>query len=75
MVVSASRRQKGVGEALMRSALDNLAGKVERLDLLVDISNEPAIRLYRKLSFEETGRIVRGYYPNGGDAMEMAREL
>ncbi len=43
--------------------------------LLVDVKNETAIRLYRRLSFEETGKVVEGYYPNGDDALEMARSL
>jgi ribosomal protein S18 acetylase RimI-like enzyme len=59
----------------MRSAIDHLAGKCERMHLLVDANNETAIRLYHKLSFEETGRVVKKYYPNGGDAVEMARDV
>jgi [ribosomal protein S18]-alanine N-acetyltransferase len=76
IAVSPESRGKGVGELLMRSAMDSLAGRgCERVHLLVDASNEAAIRLYRRLSFTETGRVVRGYYPNGGDAVEMGREL
>jgi ribosomal-protein-alanine N-acetyltransferase len=75
IAVSPDSRGKGVGEMLMRSAIDRLAGKCGRMHLLVDANNEAAIRLYRKLSFEETGRVVKKYYPNGGDAVEMARDL
>jgi ribosomal-protein-alanine N-acetyltransferase len=75
IAVSPDSRGKGVGELLMRSAIDRLAGKCDRVHLLVDAKNETAIRLYRKLSFEETGKVVRRYYPNGGDAVEMARDL
>jgi ribosomal-protein-alanine N-acetyltransferase len=75
IAVSPDSRGKGVGEMLMRSAIDHLSGKSERVRLLVDINNERAIRLYRKLSFEGTGKVVKKYYPNGDDAVEMAREL
>jgi ribosomal-protein-alanine N-acetyltransferase len=75
IAVSPDFRGNGVGELLMRSAIDRLAGKCDRVHLLVDSKNETAIRLYRKLSFEETGKVVGRYYPNGGDAVEMARDL
>jgi ribosomal-protein-alanine N-acetyltransferase len=75
IAVRPSLRRKRVGEALLRSAIDHIAGKAERIRLLVAADNAGAIRLYRKLSFEETGRVVRRYYPNGSDAVEMARPL
>jgi [ribosomal protein S18]-alanine N-acetyltransferase len=75
IAVSPESRGKGVGELLMRSAVGHLAGRCDRIHLLVDANNETAIRLYRKLSFEETGKVVKRYYPSGGDAVEMAREL
>lgn len=68
-------REKGVGEMLMKSAIDYLTGRSERVCLLVDVNNEKAIRLYRKFSFNETGKTIKEYYPNGGDAIEMAKEL
>ncbi len=68
-------RGKGIGRMLMESAINHLAGKSDRVHLLVDVNNEEAIRLYRKLSFAETGKIVKRYYPNGDDAVEMAKEL
>jgi ribosomal-protein-alanine N-acetyltransferase len=74
IAVSPESRGKGVGELLLRSAIDSLAGRCDRVHLLVDAGNEAAIRLYRRLSFAETGKVVMGYYPNGGDAVEMARE-
>jgi [ribosomal protein S18]-alanine N-acetyltransferase len=75
IAVSPDSRGKGVGEMLMRSAIDHLAQKCDRVHLLVDANNETAMRLYHKLSFEETGKVVRRYYPNGGDAVEMAKDL
>ena len=38
-------------------------------------SNEAGILLYRKLSFEETGKVRKKYYPDGEDAIEMARSI
>jgi [ribosomal protein S18]-alanine N-acetyltransferase len=75
IAVSPEARGRGVGEMLMRAALDHLSGRSERVHLLVAAGNLAAIRLYRKLSFEETGKVIASYYPNGDDALEMARAL
>jgi [ribosomal protein S18]-alanine N-acetyltransferase len=75
IAVSPQARGRGIGETLMRSALDHLAGRSSRVHLLVASGNRAAIRLYLKLSFEETGKVIRGYYPDGDDALEMARPL
>jgi len=75
IAVLPENRGKGIGEELLRSAIDHLAGRSERVTLLVDAGNGSAIRLYRRLSFTETGKVIKRYYPNGGDALEMAREL
>jgi [ribosomal protein S18]-alanine N-acetyltransferase len=75
IAVSPEARGKGVGEMLLRSAIDHLTGRSARVHLLVAAGNEAAIGLYRKHSFVETGRVVKKYYPNGDDAVEMAREL
>jgi len=72
IAVSTAFRRKGVGEALMKSAIDYLS-LFERIWLLVDSNNSAAISLYHKLSFKETGRIIKGYYRNGDDAVEMVR--
>jgi ribosomal protein S18 acetylase RimI-like enzyme len=72
IAVSPQHRRNGIGDALMRSAIEHLAG-CERIWLLVDHKNAAAISLYHKHSFSETGRIIKGYYPNGDDAVEMAR--
>lgn len=72
IAVSPEFRGRGVGDALMKSAVDYLA-QYERIRLLVDLNNTVAISLYRKFSFRETGRIIKGYYRNGNDAVEMVR--
>lgn len=74
IAVSPEFRRRGVGAALMFSALNHLA-KCERVFLLVDANNLGAISLYRKLSFRETGRIIKRYYSNGHDAIEMMRTV
>ena len=72
IAVSPEFRRRGIGEALMESAVDHLAN-YERICLLVNPDNTAAISLYHKFSFIETGRIIRGYYRNGDDAVEMVR--
>ena len=71
IAVSPKFRRKGIGDSLLISAINHLA-KCERIWLLVDEKNAAAISLYHKHSFSETGRIVKGYYPNGNNAIEMA---
>ncbi|HUH99602.1 MAG TPA: N-acetyltransferase [Nitrososphaerales archaeon] len=75
IAVSPPFRGRGIGEMLMRNALEYLAKWCVRARLLVDVENASAIRLYLRLSFEKTGRVVERYYPNGNDAIEMTREL
>ena len=75
IAVSPDFRERGVGEMLMKSAINHLAGRFKLAHLLVDAKNERAIRLYHRLSFDETRKIIKRYYPNGDDAIEMAREL
>lgn len=75
IAVSPEFRRKGIGEMLLRSAINLLAGRCKTVHLLVDAKNDAAIRLYQRLSFRETGNVVERYYPNGDDAMEMVREV
>ena len=73
MAVARRLRRKGVGARLMGSAIEHLSKKNQRISLLVAVSNEASIHLYRKFSFSETGRVIKAYYPNGNDAIEMMR--
>jgi ribosomal-protein-alanine N-acetyltransferase len=76
IAVMEAYRQRGIGTALMRHAMENSVeyqGATECF-LEVRVSNEPAINLYNKLGFKQIRRIF-GYYMNGEDAFEMARPL
>ena len=75
MAVAPEFRRRGFGETLLISAMNHLAVKYQRAYLLVDEKNESAIHLYHKVSFKETGNVVKRYYPNGDNAIEMMREL
>ena len=59
MTVAADWRGRGVGEALLAALIDWAEANpvVERLGLQVVPENEPAVGLYRKLGFEEEGRL------------------
>jgi ribosomal protein S18 acetylase RimI-like enzyme len=52
---------QGIGAALMRDLMDwaKQTPRVEKIELLVRSTNEPAIRLYTKLSFVEEGRFSK----------------
>jgi ribosomal protein S18 acetylase RimI-like enzyme len=60
MLVDEAHRGRGIGEALLRAALDwARERRLPDVSLLVFPHNERAIKLYRKLGFEQ-----RDYYPN-----------
>ncbi len=66
-------RKEGIGSMLMREAFERLCKKVRRIHLQVSIENKTAIKFYRKFSFQEMSKI-KNYYPNGDDAIVMARD-
>jgi ribosomal-protein-alanine N-acetyltransferase len=75
VAVLPQHRRHGVGEALVTRALEALKPyKAKQCYLEVRMSNDDAIRLYKKLGFEVT-RTMRGYYADGEDAYMMARKL
>jgi ribosomal-protein-alanine N-acetyltransferase len=65
------------GERLMMFGFSQaLAQGAFRCYLEVESANRPALRLYEKLGFYETGRRAQYYAPSkGGDAVLMARDL
>lgn len=71
----ADRRRRGIARALMGEAISYARGNgVRRVLLEVRRSNAAALALYREAGFHETGVRAR-YYPDGEDAVEMARQL
>jgi len=66
-------RNKGIGTALMNEVLSRMRRyyDVEYVYLEVRVSNEGAIRFYRRLGFKIANR-VKGYYRDGEDAYIMA---
>ena len=75
IAVSPEFRRRGIGAKLMQAAIARLAVKFNRVFLQVDAKQESTIRFYRALSFRETGKVLKRYYRNGDDGMEMMREI
>lgn len=73
-VVPAARR-RGLGLALMRAAMEAAAAAgAAAMFLEVAEANAPARALYGGLGFAAVGR-RRRYYPDGGDALVLRRNL
>ena len=75
VAVDPDRQRRGIATALIERLFDLTAADERRgYTLEVRVSNEDAIRLYRKLGFEPRG-IRRGYYTdNREDALIMWRD-
>jgi len=57
MWVEPESRRRGAGAALLRAVIDwARLRQLERLELWVTEGNEPAIRLYERIGFTDTGR-------------------
>jgi ribosomal-protein-alanine N-acetyltransferase len=64
-----SHRRRGIGEALLISAIETAQDRGQPLVTLeVRVSNDAAIALYEKYGFNEMGRRVRYYSDNHEDA-------
>ena len=75
MAVDPARRGKGVASALLEGALRRLRRRrVAQLQLVVRVSNQPALAFYEKYGFEPKRR-VPGYYEDGGDGIAMVRPV
>ena len=78
IAVAPEARRRGLGAALLDGCLaEAAAAGAERLHLEVSAANAPAIALYTRAGFAETGR-RRGYYAGDGgreDALLMSRSL
>jgi len=75
IAVSPQSRRAGVGGALLKVLIRRAGPVVRSLFLEVRAGNSAAIRMYEKLSFERTGEVKSRYYPDGEDAIVMAKEL
>jgi ribosomal-protein-alanine N-acetyltransferase len=70
-----AQRRMGIGETLLRAALEGAKAKgAQRMLLEVAADNVAAYELYKKAGFADCGR-RRGYYRGGVDAVTMARNL
>lgn len=68
-------RRKGIGEALVAKAMENMRlYKAKHCFLEVRVANTAAVDLYKKLGFD-VSRTVRGYYADGEDAYVMEIKL
>ncbi|MEM0223105.1 MAG: GNAT family N-acetyltransferase, partial [Thermofilum sp.] len=67
-------RRRGIGTALMIEAMESMKKfyGAEEYYLEVRVSNEPAIRLYKKLGYSVI-KVIPNYYLDGEDAYLMAR--
>ena len=68
-------RRRGIGRALVDTAVDHARGAEIRLVVLeVRRSNRAALQLYRRVGFAAMG-VRRAYYADGEDAVDMLLEL
>ena len=75
IAVTENMRRKGIGDELMRLAMQKLAlSGVEKVFLEVRSDNDKAINLYKKHGFIAVG-IRKKYYENTKDALIMSFKL
>lgn len=75
LAVDKRYRKQGIGEKLLRNAIYEMTlNSIDTVILYVEINNEPAIRLYRKVGFKTIGE-VRDICSPGDRCYEMALDL
>lgn len=73
IVVKRSSRGRGIGGELLESLLELCVDlNMKSLTLEVNVSNTPAINLYKKFGFKNLG-IRKKYYDNSSDAIIMTK--
>ena len=74
LAVLPETRRRGIATELMRRAMEAMKKHygADEYYLEVRVSNEPAIRLYKKLGFKAV-KVLTHYYGDGEDAYLMAR--
>jgi ribosomal-protein-alanine N-acetyltransferase len=76
IAVLPEHRNKGVGQTLIRQALQAMFTHYEACSCYLEVraSNDNAIKLYKKAGFE-VEKTIRGYYSDGENAYIMSRKL
>ena len=72
IAVRSESRRKGIGQALLDGLIPRLNKGALKLELRK--SNTPALALYQKNGFTQTGT-VHSYYTDGEDAITMERSM
>ena len=72
IAVDPNYQRRGIGERLLREVETRSARSVPRLQLMVRVSNQPALKLYRKLNYDIVDT-WRRYYEDGEDAYVMEK--
>jgi ribosomal protein S18 acetylase RimI-like enzyme len=65
MYVRPAARRSGAGRQLVQAIIDHARPKVEQLQLSVVSTNQPALRLYQSLGFQQYGLEPRALKHNG----------
>jgi ribosomal-protein-alanine N-acetyltransferase len=75
LAVHPDQRHQGIGEGLLRAAIDHACrAGARKMFLEVDVENHVAQRLYARMGFSEVGRRPR-YYVRGTDALVLRAEF
>ncbi|MEM3556486.1 MAG: ribosomal protein S18-alanine N-acetyltransferase [Conexivisphaerales archaeon] len=75
IAVMEDHRNKGLGTALLKESMNKMKEKgCSEIYLEVRVSNEPALKLYKKLGFSII-RTIAYYYSDGENAYAMAKRL
>jgi len=72
VAVEPGSRRLGIAQGMLSFVEGRLPGGVLRLELRK--SNDPALELYRKNGFRETG-LISSYYADGEDAITMEKSI